>query len=45
MPWWSNQIAAIAFMTAVGDGLGVFPENSAFPEKPDGVPLNYTVGP
>lgn len=40
MPWWSNQIAAIAFMAAVGAGLGVFPGNSAFPEEPDGVLLN-----
>lgn len=44
MPWWSNQIAAIAFMAAVGAGPGMFLENSAFLEKPDGVLLNYTVG-
>jgi hypothetical protein len=45
MPWRSNQIATIAFMAAVGAGLGMFPESSAFPEKLDRVLLNYWVGP
>jgi hypothetical protein len=26
MPWWSNPTLAMAFATAVGEGLGVFPE-------------------